>query len=218
MTTHTPTPKRRRWVVHAAYSVGIAVALFAGVGIGAADEPETVTETVEDESQDLLDQIAALEDELDAADVAEGEPDEPANDDDLFRAKIGETITLSQDGREVAYLTVSDVDVVTSPQNSYGEMPRHDQFLVFTVDLEGIATTSLYGDDFYIRTEDGTRYDEGDGNSWDAIGDLDDLLGYQDVNAGDKVSGKLVYDVPDEPAELTYAPNYQAGPIGVWEF
>lgn len=229
MTTIPPAPqpptekKPRRWP----WIVGIVTALFVGVGIGAASnttpEPVIETATEEVESPELLDEIAALEEELAAAyglvDEAEAQDEEgePEPVEPATASEVGDSATITVDGDPVGTITVSDLEITTSPADSYGSGPKRDVFLIFTVDLEATGTMDVYEDDFYVRLEDGTRIDQGDGNSWDAI-DLDDSLGYATVNAGEKRTGYIVFDVPDEHGELAYAPNWDGGPIVVWEY
>jgi hypothetical protein len=109
------------------------------------------------------------------------------------------------------------MDTSTQPADSYGDAPKNGTFVIFTVDLDADATMDVYEDDFYVVDDDGKRFDQGGGNSWDAI-DYDDQLGYAELNAGENRSGLLVFDLPMEHGTLAYAPNYDGGPIGTWEF
>jgi hypothetical protein len=209
-------------------------ALIVGIGIGSVTSSGDTTATATGPDADLVEQIEKLESEnellqaeleyaealADAWETATEEDEQVTDDDDgLFRATVGETVTITEDGTDAYLLTITEVETLTQPVRTYGDPPKHGQFAVFHIEVEGLASSTFSGDDFYIRTADGTRYDEGDGNAWDAVGDSDDRISYVSFNAGERRTGVIVFDIPnDDTAELAFAPNYRSGPIGVWDF
>jgi hypothetical protein len=132
-------------------------------------------------------------------------------------AQVGDTLEVSEWDEPLGSITISDFQTSNRPHDDYGEGPTHGVFVIFSVTVEAAASFEVYDGDFYVVAQDGTRYDLGDGNSYDAI-DYDDALDWVELNAGEKKSGLLAFDLPTEHGQLAYAPNYESGPIGVWEF
>jgi hypothetical protein len=157
----------------------------------------------EAERDEALDALAAQAAEEEPAEEPEPEPmDEPA--------EIGDTVLVEWGSGETGSITISDVESTTKPYDQYGSGPKYDRFVVFSVDLEARADQfNVYEDDFYVVI-DGTRYDHGEGNAYDAA-DYDDQLGYAELNAGGKKSGLLVFDLSEASGELFYAPNFEGG-------
>lgn len=215
--------KIRRWP----WIVGIVIAFIIGLGIGAvgADdttEPPTTTDNSA-EITDLQNQIADLKAERDEAldalaAQAEEEPAEEPEPSTLDQpAEIGDTIVVEWGSGDTGHITITDMESTTKPYDQFGSGPKHDRFVIFTVDLEAQADQfDVYEDDFYVVI-DGTRYDHGEGNAYDAV-DYDDQLGYAELNAGEKKSGLLVFDLPEGSGELFYAPNFEGGAIASWNF
>lgn len=208
--------------------VGIVAALIAGVGIGVAgtsgDTEPTATTDNSAEIQELQDQIADVEAERDEAldELAALTEEEPAEEPEpepveASALEIGDTAVISWGSGDTGNITVSNLETTTTPYDEYGEGPKNDQFLIFTVDLKADADQFDVDEyEFYVVI-DGTRYDEGEGNSIDAA-DYDDQLGYVVLNAGESKSGVLVFDVPEGKGELFYAPNFEGGAIASWKF
>lgn len=213
----------RRWV----WPVATVLALLSGIGIGVAgssgsDDASAEVERLEAQAEELTaERDAAIEERDDALAAAEevAVPDEPAlAEEGPISGKVGDTVTVTQDGTDVGTMTVSKLETSTMPYDEYGSKPKNGVFLIFSVELAATANQmDVYEDDFYVTMSDGTRFDQGNDNSWDAI-DLDDTLGYITLNAGEKTSGVLVFDVPEEHGTLAWAPNYEGGPVGAWTF
>jgi hypothetical protein len=222
--THQRSPARvRRWP----WIVGIVVVFIVGIGIGAVgagDNTETTATTDNSaEITELQNQIADLEAERDealdalAAQAGEEPAEEPEPETLDEPAEIGDTVAVEWGSGDTGHITVTDVKSTTKPYDQYGSGPKHDRFVIFTVDLEAQADQfDVYEDDFYVVI-DGTRYDHGEGNAYDAA-DYDDQLGYAELNAGEKKSGLLVFDLPEGSGELFYAPNFEGGAIASWKF
>lgn len=216
--------KPRKWP----WILGMVVALVTGVGIGAVGtgdtEPNATNVDTSTEISELEEQVAALEAERDealdalAALAPDEEPAEEPNPDSLDEpGAIGDTVVIEWGSGDTGHITVSDLVVATRPYDEYGETPKHGRFLIFTLDLEAQADQfDVTEYEFYVVI-DGTRYDEGEGNSSYAA-DYDDQLGYVTLNSGERKSGVLVFDVPDGAGELFYAPNYEGGAIASWTF
>jgi hypothetical protein len=145
------------------------------------------------------------------------QPREPESEPIDGPAEIGDSIVVEWGSGDTGHITITDVESTTKPYDKYGSGPKHDRFVIFDVDLEARADQfDVYEDDFYVVI-DGTRYDHGEGNAYDAA-DYDDQLGYAELNAGEKKSGLLVFDLPEGSGELFYAPNFEGGAIASWKF
>lgn len=181
-----------------------AVALIA-VGCGGQEVKNTEQAPVE-----------PVVEETATDDVTEPEP-VPTEVECCPALKLGDAITVAEFDQDLAEITVTDLRVEKTAQVEYGEPPKNGHFLIFTVEIEASASTYVDEMEFYVLAKDGTRFDPGDGHSFDAA-DYDDQLGYVELNAGEKTSGLVVFDVPKPVGELAYAPNYDSGPIAFWAF
>lgn len=142
-------------------------------------------------------------------------PPEPDLAPDVLQ--IGDGAQLTTNGEVSEVITISDVTYSEQPADQYGSGPDRKVFVIFGIRIDGKASTSVYEDDFYIVTNSGERVDHGDGNSWDAV-DMDDMIGYAELNAGQHKEGVLVFDSPVRHGTLAYDPNYEGEPIVAWEF
>lgn len=180
------------------------------------DDAHTRASAEGSDAEALIDFERAALDRMD--EVCEDEPapeEEPESADD--RLEIGDGVTLTTDGEDSEVLTVRNVTYSTTPADKYGSGPKRKVFVIFKVRIDGLASTSVYEDDFYIVTKDGRRIDQGDGNSWDAV-DLDETLGFAEVNAGQHKTGLLVFDSPVRHGTLAYDPNFEGEPVVSWKF
>jgi hypothetical protein len=131
---------------------------------------------------------------------------------------LGDSATITADGTDVGMINVKSLTITTRPYDELlGFKPEEGYFLIFTVSLQADAYVDILADDFYVKTSKGEHIEEGGGNSWDAV-DLDDLLDYVALNAGEHQTGLLVFDSPVKHGILAYAPNLAGGPIVSWKF
>lgn len=236
---------QRPWVIAGAV-VAVLVALVGIGALGSEDAADTAAVTDAEEqpaeadplSDDPTERGDAFEDafaDADAeAEAAGGNPDPlpvederfapddnppdevpPPADDDILQIGDGAELTVGGEPSEI--LTVQRLDYSTESYDEYGSGPRRNVFLIFKVRIDGLQSTSVYEDDFYIVTRNGTRIDAGGGNSWDAV-NYDDMLGYAEVNSGQHKTGYVVFDSPVRHGTLEYDPNFEGEPIVSWEF
>jgi hypothetical protein len=130
-------------------------------------------------------------------------------------------ITESDTGQAEGTVTVSSPRVTTYPADSYGSGPQHGYFVIVTV--TAIADAAYTGgfdistSDFYALVS-GRHYDEGNGNAYGALSDMNSELGYVTLAGGETASGKLVFDLPSRHGEIIYAPNYDGQPLAEWKY
>ena len=116
---------------------------------------------------------------------------------------------------DVGEITASKVEAFKSAE-SYGEIERPDKSCSSkspspprASPLGGFDVNPF---DFYVRGDDGTHYDYGEGNTLGISGD-DDLNGTT-LTKGEKLAGKLVFDVPSRHARL----RTRFGALYEWAF
>ena len=136
---------------------------------------------------------------------------------------MGETeiIGSNDTGATEGIIVVGSRVVSTQPADSYGSAPKHGYFVIVTARA---TADQGYTDGFDVSSSDfyalsgGSHYDEGDGNSYSALSDSGDELGYTTLAASESVSGKLVFDVPSRHGHIVYAPNYDGQPLAEWSY
>lgn len=136
----------------------------------------------------------------------------PAGPDSM---RIGDTGTYSEAGEEIGELTVTNAERFTDPQSEFGDPPEHDQFVLVTINAKAIGDDlySVNPFDFHIRDADGRQYEYGGGSSLFAV---DETLNAVDLNPGEQVTDDLVFDVPEGPLVLAYAPGFSQA-LAFWE-
>jgi len=134
--------------------------------------------------------------------------------------KIGQTATVTMDGTDAANLTIVSVNTSTRPADEFGSPPQHGYFLTVQVRAKALPSYRNGFDitpfDFYAVVG-GTHFEEGNGNALDAPG-ADRELDVATLNAGESISGTLVFDVPAKHGKIVYLPVDQGGPIAYWTF
>jgi hypothetical protein len=144
--------------------------------------------------------------------------EQPTAEQTQVTLALGDSATITADGTDAGVINVKNLKITTRPYDKLiGSKPEEGSFLIFTVSLEADAYFDVLEDDFYVKTGKGEHIDEGGGSSLGAV-DLDDLLGYVELNAGEHQTGLLVFDAPVKHGILAYAPNLEAGPIVTWKF
>lgn len=143
--------------------------------------------------------------------------DRPTDDNQPATGTIGDTVVVSEWGDDVGSITVAEIETSTAPASEWGDEPQNGHFVTFMVELEAIKSMDVFSGDFYAVTEDGERFDEGNGNAYQAI-DLGQSLSFAELNAGEHTSGTLVFDLPAPAGKLAYDPNWDGGPVAYWEF
>jgi len=132
-----------------------------------------------------------------------------------------ETLTETDTGTTIGTLTLASPHVTTYPADSYGERPQNGYYVIVTAragaDQGYTGGYDVSTSDFYALVG-GQHYDEGDGNAYQALSDINSELGYTTLAAGETTSGKLVFDLPSRHGEIVYAPNYGGQPLAEWKY
>ncbi|WP_162449704.1 DUF4352 domain-containing protein [Phytoactinopolyspora mesophila] len=208
----------------------VAVAFIAGGGIGVGlgvtafnSEPETVVETrevevevevpgevVEIDNPEHLELIAELESELEAM-QEEKAPDLP-DEEGLF--SVDDEVSITRGTEVTANIILTDVEFSDQAQRRYSDPPSNGQWAIVDIDVVGVTSESFNALHFYVVDSEGNRYDRDSSG----ISDIDDSFSTPRVNAGERSSGKLAFNVPeDEALILHYAPNRSGGPVVSWQ-
>lgn len=136
---------------------------------------------------------------------------------------MGQSAGLSSGDTPAGDIILDGLKVTTWPADpEFGSKPKHGYFVNV-----GVTTTadpgysdglSIYSGDFYVVSSYGQHFNEGEGNSYDALKDSSDELPYTNLAAGEAVSGRLVFDVPSRHGVIAYSPNSDGQPIAEWKF
>jgi hypothetical protein len=136
---------------------------------------------------------------------------------------MGQAEGLTQDGANAGDIILAGARVTTRPADlEFGSRPAHGYFVIVGVTATALPTFTAGFDisttDFYLLAKYGQHFDEGGGNSYDALADSSQELGYTTLAAGETASGKLVFDVPSRHGWIVYAPNIDGQPIAEWKY
>ncbi|MCK9904396.1 hypothetical protein CC117_20190 [Parafrankia colletiae] len=105
-----------------------------------------------------------------------------------------------------AKVTLNSICSSTGRVEEYGDPPSRGAFYVVNVTVEvSRGETSAAPSDFYVQTEDGSRYD-GEFTS------VEPDLYTSDVKAGQKVTGNVVIDAPAGHHKLNWEPLFAVAP------
>lgn len=132
----------------------------------------------------------------------------------------GVSIT-SGNGGDATVAALSETSTTLPADSEFGSRPSHGYFLVIRVRVEDLPSATGSFDisslDFYVRVR-GEHFDEGNGNSYDAVSDTSDELSAVTLNPGERTNGLLLFDVPSPHGQLVYAPNYTGESLVEWKF
>jgi hypothetical protein len=133
---------------------------------------------------------------------------------------VGQTedVTQTNDtGGSSGTATVTITSAYNTTESADGfETPQFGNYVIFNVTVTSAMNGfNVDSSDFYV-TINGQEYQEGNGTSFDAVANDNDIFGT--VNAGDSMTGQLYFDLPAVHGELVYAPNYDGAPIAEWSF
>jgi len=139
----------------------------------------------------------------------------PAGAPDPGVVDIGQTATVMGEGTSeittyTARITLNSLCRTTAPVTTYGDAPENGVYLVANFTVQMVAgKANVYPLSFFGVSPDGSRYDA----TYQEVGarlDADDLA------AGQKVTGNVVFDVPDgnhliywEPLFATSRANFR---------
>jgi hypothetical protein len=215
----SPEPPRKRhtfrkWllIASAGFAAGIALIVVISLALGTA-----VDSTRQHATASSTTPAAAPADTTAPADTSPPVPAGP----DMQPMGGTETLTETDTGTTIGTLAISSPRVTTYPADSYGSRPQHGYYVIVTARAgadQGYASGyEVSTSDFYALAS-GQHYDEGDGNAYDALSDVNSELGYTTLAAGETTSGKLVFDVPSRHGQIVYAPNYDGQPVAEWSY
>ena len=127
---------------------------------------------------------------------------------------LGRPYVITQDGDPAATVTITAVRITTTADYKSSTGPQNGYFAIATII---VTTVPTFNQVFYIGAGDfgaivnGVHVNEGNGNAA-AIANSADVLGSDvTLGAGQKITKKLLFDVPSKHGTILYAPAY--GPV-----
>jgi len=131
----------------------------------------------------------------------------PAGAPDAGVYQLGQTATVRGDGDTdistyTARITLNSICSQTTPVETYGDPPKNGTFVVanFTVEMV-TGSANVYPLSFFAQTADGSRYE----STYDTVGSR---LDADDLAAGQKVTGNIVFDVPADNHLIYWEPLF----------
>jgi hypothetical protein len=132
------------------------------------------------------------------------------------------SVNVGGSDQTAATITVESATLTTHPAQSFGSAPAKGHFVIVQVKAtcdpsytDGFSINSL---DFYDLVN-GTHYDSGNGNAYDA---LSDSQSNEDITttlaAGETSTGWVAFDVPSAHGAIVYAPNADGQPLAEWTY
>jgi hypothetical protein len=127
----------------------------------------------------------------------------------------GQSITISSpDGSYNGTVTINSIQQTTTPADQYGSGPQNGKFVIAKVTMTAAAGSQFEVSslDFYALVH-GTHYNEGDGNSYDALSSISKELSSSTLNGGESTTGYLVFDLPSNThgGTIIYSPYLSNG-------
>jgi hypothetical protein len=129
--------------------------------------------------------------------------------------KLGETLVMTSLGDEIHFTLAADKQYKTSLK--YGMKPDNGTYYAVAATIEAKKGSAYACScDFALVARDGTVYEPGSGFGWEPKG-----LAAVQLNAGQKASGLVIFDVP--PAALAGAKIelreglFSSGDDGYWQ-
>jgi hypothetical protein len=103
----------------------------------------------------------------------------------------------SQDGTYNGTVIIDSISKSTAPADQYGSGPQNGVFVIAKVTMTADAGQQLEVSslDFYALVH-GQHYDEGNGNSYDALSSVNSELQSTTLNGGESTTGYIVFDLP----------------------
>ena len=140
--------------------------------------------------------------------------DEDAADEAIKTFTVGDVATVTQGDEDAATIVVTKAVKTKTGESEYADKPENGRFLVVTMTVKNIGPESfdINPFDFYAVDSEGNHYEYGDGNAFMAIDGKE--LNATTLNKGEKVTGRIVFDVPNKAVNVVYAPGSQA--LGQW--
>lgn len=205
-----PVPPQRR---HSGRNIGIGVAVAAAVAVGTAIAVAATTGAAP--GRGLKAEAKPTATATFTEPVVEETTQAPTSPSET-KVRIGQTLSVSQDGVEAGEITAAGVTSTQAAPNEFASRPANGNYVTFTITAKATATGTfdINPFDFYFRATDGRHLDLTAGNAVEAT--RDDDLSATTLNPGETVKGTIVFDLPGTHGELVYAPLSQA--LGSWNF
>lgn len=209
-------PQKKSWPARHKVASGfialgvVLVALVAiGVGAGPSPAPAPISGTV---SSTPATPVAAPSTAPAPAPIPTGP----------LSLNLGETAVITQNGQNAAHVQITRVTVSTQPADpEFGSPPANGYFVVVHIRARALDNYSGGFDinplDFYAKVGH-QHFEEGNGNSFDALPMAQNEMDAVTLNAGENTSGVIVFDLPSAHGKIAYSPNYEGGPLGFWKF
>ena len=134
-------------------------------------------------------------------------------------ATWGDTLTVTLAGADTGEITVIEKPKAFRKEpGEFGSESEEGTFVLYTLTMQALDTApdvwSVSPFDFYVRDEDGNRYEPSYSSAFERILDAS-MLESAELNAGERQKGFLSFDVPSARGlTFVYAPSGRA--IGEW--
>jgi hypothetical protein len=126
---------------------------------------------------------------------------------------VGQTATVVGDGQSststyTARITLNSACSSTSPVEQYGDPPKNGEYVMLNITVQVLnGSTMVYPIDFYGQTADGTVYTA-------TVQGVDHEVNQDELDAGQKVTGFVVLDVPANNRTAYWKPLFATSPAG----
>lgn len=132
--------------------------------------------------------------------------------------EMGETGTVTDEsGNPLADITVADSVETAAPPDEFSEPPAKGTFLSATVTVANIGDDifTIAPFDFLVQYADATQVQYGDGST--GVFGYDNLLETVDLDAGETITGVIVFDVdPEATAKQIVYSDLSGRVLGAW--
>ena len=131
--------------------------------------------------------------------------------------RVGQPLTVGQDGGPGATITITKVRVTTHPADpEFGQAPANGYYVIANVHVTAQTNAFDVNDLDFYAIERGQHFDSGNGNSYDAVSGSPTIT--TTLNSGESESGQLVFDLPHPHGTIDYAPNFDSGVLAKFRF
>jgi hypothetical protein len=132
-----------------------------------------------------------------------------------------EQLQDTNSGAAIGTLTVESAQVTTQSADGSGNAPVNGYYVVVYVKAAADPSYTsgwLVGESDFYNLVNSQHYDNGNGNSFDALtsGQANSLE--TTLAAGETTDGWLSFDAPSRHGEIVYAPNSNGQPIVEWAY